>query len=34
MQALFSEQKPKAKDIVLDTYIGGQGLFFKKNDKD
>lgn len=34
LQALFSEKRPEAKDIVLDTYVGGQGLFFKKNEHD
>jgi hypothetical protein len=31
LQASFPANKPKAKDIVLDTYVGGQGLCFKKN---
>ena len=32
IQALFSEKRPEAKNIVLDTYVGGQGLCFKKNE--
>jgi hypothetical protein len=31
LQANFPQYKPKAKDILLDTYVGGQGLCFKKN---
>jgi hypothetical protein len=31
LQANFPKSKPKAKDIILDTYVGGQGLCFKKN---
>lgn len=34
LQALFSEKRPPAKDIVLDTYVGGQGLVFKKNEEE
>jgi hypothetical protein len=31
LQANFPQEKPKVKDIILDTYVGGQGLCFKKN---
>ncbi len=31
LQANFPQEKPKARNIVLDTYVGGQGLCFKKN---
>lgn len=31
LQVNFPEGRPKAKNIILDTYIGGQGLCFKKN---
>ena len=31
LQANFPEKQPKAKDVLLDSYVGGQGLCFKKN---
>lgn len=34
LQAHFPPQLPKPKDIVLDTYVGGQGLCFKKNEEE
>ena len=32
LHVVFSHKKrPEAKDLILDTYVGGQGLTFRKN---
>lgn len=33
LQANFPVARPKVREIVLDTYVGGQGLCFKKNEE-
>lgn len=34
LQANFPSSKPKGSQILLDTYVGGQGLCFKKNEEE
>jgi hemolysin activation/secretion protein len=32
LQVQFTKELRKAKDVILDTYVGGQGRAFRKND--